>query len=96
MTPKEKAEELVNKFKDHVNPYIGSGMLSNTYDDKAILYQSKQCALICVDEMIAHNPIYPNTADWDECGGSHKYFYEAKMETAEKYWNKVIQEIEKL
>jgi hypothetical protein len=41
MTPKEKAKELIDKFNDHVNPYCGSGMLSNTFDDDAIKYQSK-------------------------------------------------------
>lgn len=51
-TNKAKAEEIVNKYKDHVNPYIGSGMLSNTYDDGAILWQAKQCALIHVDGVI--------------------------------------------
>lgn len=52
MTPKEKAQELIKKFKNHVNPYIGSGMLSNTHDDGAILRQSKFCAEITVDEVI--------------------------------------------
>lgn len=50
MTPREKAEELIERFKDKVNPYIGSGMLSNTYDDSAILWQSKKCAQIVCDE----------------------------------------------
>lgn len=52
MSPKLKAESIVNKFKDHVNPYIGSGMLSNIIDDEAILYQSKKCGLIEVDEIL--------------------------------------------
>lgn len=52
MTPKEKATELIEKFKDKVNPYIGSGMLSNTHDDSAILWQSKKCVHIVADEAI--------------------------------------------
>jgi len=52
MTPKEKSLELIEKYKKHVNPYMGSGMLSNTYDDRAILFQSKKCALIAVDEIL--------------------------------------------
>lgn len=52
MTPKEKALELIEQFKDKVNPYIGSGMLSNTHDDDTILWQSKRCALIAVDEIL--------------------------------------------
>jgi hypothetical protein len=52
MNPKEKALELIEQFKDKVNPYIGSGMLSNTHDDDTILWQSKRCALIAVDEIL--------------------------------------------
>ena len=52
MEAKEKATELIEKFKDKVNPYIGSGMLSNTHDDAAILWQSKKCAHIVCDEVI--------------------------------------------
>jgi len=49
---KERAEVLVNLFKDYVNPYIGSGMLSNDIDDRAILAQSKKCATIAVNFVI--------------------------------------------
>lgn len=49
---KKRAVELINDFKDHVNPYIGSGMLSNTYDDNAILYQSKMCAKKAVGQIM--------------------------------------------
>lgn len=54
MTAKEKAQQLVDKFRNHVNPYIGSSMLSNTIDERAILFQSKKCANIVCDEVIAH------------------------------------------
>ena len=52
MTPEEKAKELIKKFKDKVYPYIGSGMLSNTHDDSAILWRSKKCAHIVCDECL--------------------------------------------
>ena len=52
MKAKEKATELISKFKDKVNPYIGSGMLSNTHDNNAIMWQSKKCANIVCDEAI--------------------------------------------
>lgn len=70
MTPQDKAKELTSKFNDHVNPYIGSGMLSNTHDDSAILWQSKQCALIAVEEIlkISNGP------------SSFKYWQEVKLE----------------
>lgn len=46
---KQKAIELVKSFKDFVNPYVGSGMLSNTYDNDAILFQAKKCAHASID-----------------------------------------------
>ena len=44
MTPKEKAQELVDKFRMNVLDYEGSGL--NTF-------KAKQCALIAVDEMLS-------------------------------------------
>jgi hypothetical protein len=52
MTPKEKAKELVNKYSPYVYCYMGSGMLSNSYDDTVIIMNAKQCALIAVYEML--------------------------------------------
>ena len=42
MTPKEKAKELVSKFSSKL-PF---------YSEKDNLSKAKQCALICVDEII--------------------------------------------
>ena len=43
MTPKEKAEELVKKYEP---------LLYDGYGDFDGYIVSKQCALICVDEML--------------------------------------------
>ena len=51
MEAKEKAVELAKRFKDIVYPYMGSGMLSNTCDDGIILFHSKICAKIVVEEI---------------------------------------------
>ena len=47
MTPKEKAEQLVDTFKP--NAYRGA---CEENDELMELYHSKQCALIAVDEII--------------------------------------------
>lgn len=44
MTPKEKAEELFNKYYSYLK--------SNLMDDKEAIDDAKQCALIAVDEVI--------------------------------------------
>jgi len=49
---KEQADSYVEIFKPHVNPYVGSGMLSNTFDDGAIAWQSTHCAIIHVEGLI--------------------------------------------
>ena len=51
-TIKEQADSIVEKFKPHVNPYIGSGMLSNTHDDDAISWQATHCAIIYCEGII--------------------------------------------
>ena len=78
MTPKEKAVQLVAKFYKY--NHIGNS-------------HAKQCALIAVDEILESSPRYPSNVDWDDCGGTHQYYYEAEREEAEKFWEEVKQEI---
>ena len=52
MTEKEKAQELVDKYKDLVHGYVGSSMLTNTEYPEQILAQAKRAAMIVVDEII--------------------------------------------
>ena len=49
ITPKEKAKELVDKFKP--NAYIGA---CEDNDELMELYHSKQCALICCNEVLGY------------------------------------------
>lgn len=58
--------------------------------------ECKQCALIAVDEIIKSEPRSPSDVDWDDCGGTHQYYYEAQREDADNYWEEVKKEIEKL
>ena len=53
MTPKEKAKELINKFLNS-KPSSGSYVSINTE-------HAKQCALICVDEIINQRPQLPSS-----------------------------------
>ena len=55
MTPKEKAERLIKQFIPYMYCYMGSGMLSNDYDEKVALKYAKQCALIAVDEILKND-----------------------------------------
>jgi hypothetical protein len=50
MTPKEKAEQLINKFKDPVRWKMGQ---------EDVLDRAKQCSLIAVDEVIDILSILP-------------------------------------
>ena len=74
MTPQEKAQELINKFKYHTRAFNET----NGWVD--YLHNSKQCALIAVDEILEMDlPICEEEAD---------QFYD--------YWNQIKYEIEKL
>jgi hypothetical protein len=83
MTPKEKANELVYKFDD-------------TMEFSTPQRFARKCALIAVDEILRSEPRSPSDIDWDDVGGTHQYYYEAQREEADKYWQEVKKEIEKL
>jgi intein/homing endonuclease len=74
MTPKEKAIELYDK-------YAGEFNFDDTYRDYK--EQSKQCALILCNELIA------NSRDI-------AMVYDLSFDESENYWTKVKQEIELL
>jgi hypothetical protein len=67
MTPKEKAEKLVNKF------YIEGDMLKESHSYRL----AKKCALIAVDEIIASNPI---AFDEDDNCIAKQWWQEVKTE----------------
>ena len=87
MTPKEKAKELYNKYADEFN-------FDDTY--RSYREQSKQCALIAVDEILESEPRYPSNVDWNDVGGTFQFYYVAQRVEAQRYWEEVKQEIEKL
>lgn len=78
MTPKEKARELVREFKKYA-------YYPKTKDDeifvKEIKENSKQCALIAVDEVL-------KSINWD--------YYEGSSATELNWWKEVKKEIERL
>jgi len=81
MTAKEQAVKLVLRYKPFVYCYMGSGMLSNTYDEDVALNMAKQCALIAVETVLESNPTLIN------CDGSELNY---------AYWIDVKKEIENL
>ena len=84
MTPKEKADELVNKMARPLD------------DDYYVDFNnySKECALIAVNELIneVYNISHQYTAIYDET--TKLYTYNDSKEL--KFWKEVKQEIEKL
>lgn len=88
MTPKEKADSLMTKFRTIIRK---TDVVS---EDE--IYLSKQCALITVEKIMNAEPRFPSNVDWDDCGATHQYYYEAQMEEALKYWQQVKTEIENL
>jgi hypothetical protein len=68
MTPKEKARELVDKFRLNVVDYEGSGLND---------YKAKQCALIAVEEMLSNDGW---SSSREEFNTFKNYFEEVKRE----------------
>ena len=80
MTPKEKATELVEKYKQYVTTF------DCYYDPDGVLKDAIQCALIAVDEIIKANPIIPLTMMLES----------EAIDMAIEFWNEVKSEINKL
>jgi len=80
MTPKEKAQELVDKFEEH------STCSFNEKSELTTEYHSKQCALIAVDEILN---VLPQQEYLEDRGK-----YSENRERI--YWKEVKQEIEKI
>jgi hypothetical protein len=68
MTPKEKAEELFNKFRTEILSFLGDKM-----KDK----NAKKCALVAVDELIKIHYLLTTTQDTSP---SINYWKEVKQE----------------
>ncbi len=89
MTPKEKAEKLIGKFKplcvNVKHTGILDGLATVMNDDFINLIASKQCALIAVDEIA-------NVVKKYETEKGRLLMDNIKLE----YWQEVKQEIEKL
>lgn len=71
MTPRQGAEKIIEMFKPYVYCYMGSGMLSNTYDEDVVRMNAIQCAIKHIEGILeellqlysdlCHNP-YSGTA----------------------------------
>ena len=68
MTAKEKAQELVDKFRNEITSFLGDNM-------KKI--NAKKCALIAVDELIKIHYLLTTTQDTSP---SINYWKEVKQE----------------
>jgi hypothetical protein len=83
MTPKEKAEELVDKFHIIETSHWNENMDGRMTMEQIGFYSAKQCALIAVDEILWEIIKYADN--------SQQYVIENS-----EFWKQVKQEIEKL
>lgn len=72
MTPKEKANELVDKFKKNTRAF------NETTGWGDYLFDAKECALIAVDQIILANP-HSNPLNTDPIS-TMDYWVEVKQE----------------
>ena len=81
MTPKQKAEELVEKFKPHSHFWVYDFGRKKDYDIEQ-LENAVECALIAVDEIINSLESYGKESDELQ-----------NMENDFRYWQDVKQEL---
>jgi len=87
MTPKEKAEELVDNFKMKVLDRDGTSAMN--------YFEIKQCALIAVNEILEATKTNWKTQRLMPNGGPYNYKIWEGV-SYKKYWKEVKQEIEAL
>ena len=78
MTAKEEALELVNKFKIKVTVVYSEDSVPCVLNAPMIIKSSKQCALICVDEML--KPIFIGGKRYDRVLQEILFLQEVKEE----------------
>ena len=83
MKAKEKAKELVDRFYKVLTKGYAGNDLAQIFADSMWYEEAKQCALICVDEIIESH----------ETKKAFKKMYPIEFL---EYWQEVKQEIEKL
>ena len=87
----KKAAELIEKFSPLVT--IWDCYYDTMRNEDGIKHDARQCALICVEEILNAHPLEPTNVDWDECGSTHRYWYETRHGEANIFWNEVKQEL---
>jgi hypothetical protein len=88
MTPKEKAQELVNKFRKYAHGHDDNNRFSPAMEKES----GKECAIIAVNEILEE--LKPFFVFKDVDGVSSLLLEEIFLR--EHYWKEVKQEIEKL
>lgn len=88
MQPTEKAQELIEKMKPFVYCFMGSGMLTNDYDERVAVSMAKKCAAITVDEIT--EAIKTTTGHCEL-----RRLDEQEVDSDLKYWERVKVEVER-
>lgn len=90
MEPKEKAKDMVADFRDRILSANSKYNIENgghPIDLKFAFLSGEQCALLCVDEILA---------SFNSFMDSRKEFRHELEIDAERYWKSVKEEINKL
>jgi hypothetical protein len=94
MTPKEKAEELVDKFYQTTPNEAWINEPLGIAEEYKAWNQAKQCALIAVDEII--DEVYNISHQYAAIYNEETKFYNYTESKELKFWQEVKKEIEAL
>ena len=89
MTSREKAKELIDKFK----PFAAGDETYAIYDEAETIRNAKQCAIIAVEEIIDSNPVEwikgPDSIDEE----TKEPVSTITIKSTRTYWQSVKEEI---
>lgn len=83
MNKKEKISELIEMFLPHMYCYLGSGMLTNTYDEDIALHNAKTCVSYYIRGMVEQWDNYHTVNPTELAEMNLKYWLELRKELYE-------------
>jgi hypothetical protein len=87
MPPKERVQQIIEMFLPHMYCYLGSGMLTNTYDEDIALYNAKACTSYYIAGMVEQWDNYHTINPTELAEMQLKYWLEVKKELHENSSN---------
>ena len=85
---RDKADELIEKFKPYVYYFLGSGMLTNTYSEEVAKINATKCVKILAQQILDLDVVWYRK----EAIGKPDFI---RPEMTREFWEEVMKELNK-